>query len=313
MTYPFIPSHPTNVHFGRRGDVKWIVLHTTESDIGPVGPGDMGAENTAKYFQNPNLDVSSHFVVDDDSTVQCVKLVDEAFTNGPWNRWTITIEQEGRAAFDNWTTVHNGLLEQTASLLANLYTEYNVPLKFVTGAEIANAILTGQAWPKGVTTHIELNNAARTLGQDWAKSAGLVGTAQTVQSWRNLISHTDPGVNYPTDEVIRRARAKLGVVPPSQIDASEEGVFGIFAPVATDGRTCYARFSGTAYKSDTGGIAIRDIVWIDGPTYEGLKNLGFKENKIALTDLHGVALLGPMPVGDPIHTWVAGDFMRVIG
>lgn len=323
-------------HHPRRGPIVWLVLHTTESDIGPLGPGDQGAERTAAYFQSSAAGTSSTWVVDDDSAIQCVALGDEPWTQAPWNPFSVSIEQEGRAAFTraDWLGAHSGMLDQAANIIASCYTALNIPLRYLTGAEIAASLLLEpddpNRWPKGVTTHVELNAAARALGLDWCKryTAGSLSSSYTQSSFiGELTSHTDPGMGYPIDEVLARARRLLDptipVTPPTEpitFPEGEDSMLMIHVPVAADGRECYARFSGEISKSPTGGLAIRDVVWIDGYTNDTLKNLGFQERRLAVADLRGVALLGPYPTKnpdgspmDPIHDWKPSDFMRVIG
>jgi hypothetical protein len=281
--------------------VRWIVLHTTESDIDPAALPDHGAERTAAYFQQIT-DVSSHYVVDDDSTVQCVSESDEAYTQAPWNRYAISIEQEGRAAFtrDAWLTTHNGLLNQTAALLADITTRCGIPLAWVSGDNIIAA--AGQG-PAGVTTHVELNKAARKFGVGWARSMGLVPGDYTAAQFFSLTSHTDPGSNYPIDVVLARAAAlKEG-----------DDMFVVHVPVVEDGTKCYARFAGPMYTTPTGGLVAGEVVWIDGPTYAAYQRLGVTERSLAVTDFKGVILLGRVPTGDPIHAWAPSDFAQVVG
>jgi hypothetical protein len=211
-------------HSPRRGPITWLVLHTTESDIGPAGAGDQGAERTAAWMAGATADTSSHYVVDDDSTIQCVALTDEAWTQAPWNPFSVSIEQEGRAAFtrDDWLGPHSGMLDQTAKILADCYTQLGIPLRYLASTDLVAGLKAG-VWPKGVTSHVELNTAARTLGLDWCKAntLGSLGGGYTQAQFFALTSHTDPGTNYPIDEVLARARRILDPTPtpiPDQED-----------------------------------------------------------------------------------------------
>lgn len=310
----------------RRGPITWLVLHTTESDIPHLTDGtDPGAERTASYFQT-NSSTSSHWVVDDDSAVQCVAAGDEAYTQAPWNPYALAVEQEGRAAFTeaDWLGPHAGILDQTAKIAAAAYTSFAIPLRYLDRATLTAALADNpdpRSWPKGVTTHVELNNVARNLGLAWVKAnTPSIPSSYTQAQFFDLTSHTDPGTNFPMNEVLARARRILDPEPPIQptpdpitFPEGDDSMLMIHVPVADDGRECYARFAGDIAKSPTGGLAIRDLVWIDGPTNAGLKRLGFEERRLPVGDLHGVALLGPLPEGDPVHDWKTSDFMRVIG
>lgn len=325
----------------RRGAVVWVVLHTTESDIGPAGPGDQGAESTANYFAG-NSSTSSHYVTDDDSAVACVAEDAEAYTQAPWNRWAISIEQDARARFtrEEWTTVHAGLLEQTAKVVADVCARYELPIRFVNAQQIATAAAAGADLPKGVTTHVELNRAARILGLAWGKRLGLVGSDYSELDWFSLTSHTDPGDGYPADLVLARATAIANpdpdVEPTPVVIPSMEGdeVYVVHEPYVIDPegdkqlpdgtrvRFTYAKFAGTMYatESDPPQQVAGPVVWIDGPTDAAYRNMLVHRRPLPVTDLHGVVLLGPFPTKnadgspmDPVHPWERGDFMRVIG
>jgi len=93
----WIPSqHKTG---GRNGfSAKWLILHGTA--------GGTSAEAIGRWFQNPDAQASTHYVVDQNGVVvQCVKEADTAWANGrvetgaePWwtkqnpNQVTISIE-----------------------------------------------------------------------------------------------------------------------------------------------------------------------------------------------------------------------------
>lgn len=218
MTYPFVQS-PNRRH-PRRASVVWVTLHTTESDIG--GSPDRGAENTASYFTNSGIDVSSHYVTDDDSTVQCVDEGDEAWTNAPWNPFSITIEQDGRAAWsrDYWLANHDGLLNQTAALVADICTRHSIPIRRVTPVEVAAAARGGGlGMASGVITHVDLNTAARALGKSYFQGLGYISSSYSDSSFFGLTSHTDCGAGYPIDVVLDRAAAHASpTVAPEEDD-----------------------------------------------------------------------------------------------
>lgn len=82
-------NHPSPSYTpGRQGTrVRHITFHHV------VG----SAESALARFDNPNEQVSAHFVVADDSIYVCVNTDDTAWTNGVWasNLESITIEHEG--------------------------------------------------------------------------------------------------------------------------------------------------------------------------------------------------------------------------
>lgn len=308
MSYPLVQA--AGFHQNRRGPITWIVLHTTESDIDPDRIPDHGAEQTAAYFQGIH-NVSSHYVVDDDSTVQCVQENDEAYTQAPWNPFSISIEQEGRALFDGvaWVNHHGGLLDQTAALVADLSVRRNIPLRFVASDDIVGSIKNlGVIGPPGITTHIELNHASRALGADWFATRGLLpaGYAQ----FTALTSHTDPGDAYPIDAVLDRARRRLGPVQP--ISSPEGKMLVLHAPVADNGQTAYARFLGEMVPAPNGNFVGMPCYWVQDPNLANVyKSWGIPERLIPVADFANVPLLGPVPHDDPVYDWSQFKFIRL--
>jgi N-acetyl-anhydromuramyl-L-alanine amidase AmpD/prophage tail gpP-like protein len=170
--------------------VKFIVVHTTES-----AQVDGGAENNANYFayQIPDYG-SAHYVVDNNSIVQCVKLTDGAYgvigtdaVNGvSLNNECIHIEHVGctnavSGVADSPTDWTNGytqyMLVNSTALAAKLARQFGIPTQHLTVAQI-------QAGQSGFVGHKDLNDA-----------------------FNDGEGHTDPGPNWPWSQYMNMVRA----------------------------------------------------------------------------------------------------------
>jgi N-acetyl-anhydromuramyl-L-alanine amidase AmpD len=148
----------------------WIVVHDMEA-----GEDSGRAESTARYFANPGdgRNVSSHYCVDDDSVIQCVRLKDTAWTvgNTPGNQRGINWELSGfaRQTRAEWLDAFGiNMFKQMAPIVQADAREYGIPLKKLTIAEL-------RAFKPGVTSHNDLREAF------------------------NVTTHTDPGPAFPWD------------------------------------------------------------------------------------------------------------------
>jgi len=120
----YVSAHYSNYTAASRSasDMRWIVVHTIE------GPASSGIS----WFQNPDANVSSHFVVDSDGQItQMVDLEDVAWTqgNGPYNDTGISIEMGGYAGETQFTAAK---YEAVADLCAWLCDAYDVPVRHPT-------------------------------------------------------------------------------------------------------------------------------------------------------------------------------------
>ncbi|MFC6953547.1 N-acetylmuramoyl-L-alanine amidase [Halorubellus litoreus] len=118
------PAHESNYTPADRdaSDIRWIVLHTIEGS----------ASAGINWFQNPDANVSSHFVVDDDGDItKMVNLDDVAWTqgNGPYNDTGISIELAGYAGETDFS---EATYEAVADLCAYLCETYDVPVRHPT-------------------------------------------------------------------------------------------------------------------------------------------------------------------------------------
>lgn len=168
-----------------RGSVLWVVIHTTEGQGYPDHPAT--AAQVASYNQSRPDKVSAHFFVDDTEAVQGVKLTDIAYAAPGCNAQGIQIEMCGFARWtpDQWAH-HPGLLERTAQVVADMHSQFGIPLRFVD----ATGLKTGNP---GVTEHVEATNAFH-------------GS-----------THTDPGPAFPMAAMLDRAAQIGGSPSPVQI------------------------------------------------------------------------------------------------
>lgn len=156
---------------GRAGQRPlWIVIHTMEA-----GESGTRAESTAAYFANPGdgRSVSSHYCVDQDSVVQCVRLADTAWTvgNTQGNRRGINWELSGfaRQSREDWLDAASlGAFRMMAPYVRADAAEFGIPFERRTVAEL-------RALRPGFTTHNDLRLAF------------------------GVTTHTDPGPNFPWD------------------------------------------------------------------------------------------------------------------
>jgi hypothetical protein len=160
-------------HSGRGGtSVIWLAVHTAE--------GATTATSLANYLANAANQVSYHDVCDDTTTIQCVNYNEEAWAMLGGNPWADQICCTGFAAWsrDTWLS-HPGMLERIARWLAERSRARGIPLDHI--------------GPAGVSTH-----ASGVIGH-WDYTLGAHdGT------------HTDPGLNFPWDYVITKARHIVG-------------------------------------------------------------------------------------------------------
>lgn len=155
------------------GPPLWIVVHDMEA-----GENGLRAESTAAYFANPGdgRSVSSHYCVDDNSVVQCVRLADSAWTvgNRPGNNRGINWELAGyaRQIRAEWLDdFGRAMLAQAARIMRRDMAEYGIPARRCSITDL-------QAFRPGITSHNDLRLA-------------FGGT-----------THTDPGPNFPWDVLL---------------------------------------------------------------------------------------------------------------
>jgi N-acetyl-anhydromuramyl-L-alanine amidase AmpD len=198
---------------GRKsGQPTVIVVHTTEGS-----EGLQSAENGASYDQRRTDGTSTHFFVDQDSTIQSVKTSDEAHaarTHG--NDIGIQIEVCGHAAQDlsQWSDAASaGSIEQAARLCVAIRKKFGAtrfPLVRLTTSQL-------RAGKHGFCGHVDITNA-------FPEDHG---------------SHTDPGLNFPWSKLFARITQleQSGELPVNQTDFNK--LMTTWAKSA-DGKDCIA-------------------------------------------------------------------------
>lgn len=162
---------PSPNHESRAGTVvDLLAVHTAE--------GARRAADLGRYFQNPDVEASSHDGADNGETIRYVDYERAAWTLLNGNRRSENLELCGFAHWsrDDWFA-NVGILNECAAWLAQRSVARNIPLRKLSPAEV-------DAGMSGVIGHA-----------DWTYS---------VIGWGN---HTDPGPSFPWDYVLDRARA----------------------------------------------------------------------------------------------------------
>jgi N-acetyl-anhydromuramyl-L-alanine amidase AmpD len=187
--YKWMP--PKSYTSGRKsGQPSVIFIHTTEGSEGRTS-----AEDGASYDQRRTDGTSTHFFVDQDSTVQCVQTSDEAHaarTHG--NDVGIQIEVCGKAGQTaaQWTDEASaGAIEQAALVGVAIRKKYGAsrfPLVNLTPTQL-------RAGQHGFAEHLDATIA-------WPEDGG---------------THSDPGPNFPWSKLFARiSELENGELPVDQ-------------------------------------------------------------------------------------------------
>jgi peptidoglycan hydrolase-like protein with peptidoglycan-binding domain len=201
---PFIQAR--NFTWGRKVQPSLIVIHDMEA-----GEYSTTAESCASYFAGGNApQASAHYCCDNNSTVCSVKPDDTAWHTGEnsTNNCGIGIEQAGYAnqgiGFGTgWADQYSQdmIINQVAPLCAALCERYGIPVHFLT----ADDLRAGDR--VGITSHREITYAFVKGG------------------------HTDPGPDYPWDQLLSEISKNLGgqapAPQPPQTPNPSTDVFGL--------------------------------------------------------------------------------------
>lgn len=206
MTYTFVPARFFTA--GRIAPVRKIVLHTIECPC-EVGRAMQSAVISRDLPANTPNDRkrSAHYMVDPATVVMGVHESDTAYGAPGANADGIQIEQAGYAKYSTgeWSAPNpTAMIQIVAALLADLHIRRNIPLHFLTAAEmVSNPDATG------VTTHAEVAKAF------------------------HKTDHTDPGPNYPVDYLLIEARMLLNPpennMPAETIRKTSTGAIEVYA------------------------------------------------------------------------------------
>ena len=175
MTYPFVPAKGFTPTSGRAIDL--IVIHTIEAP-----ETAQTAEGCARYFQTTDRQVSSHYCVDNNSIVQCVKEKDVAWCAPGANHDGIHLEHAGfaRQSAQDWRDDYSrAMLALSAKLSAEVADRYRIPVVWLSPL----ALIQGR---RGFTSH---NNVSVAFKRS---------------------THWDPGTGFPHDRYLADVARRLG-------------------------------------------------------------------------------------------------------
>ena len=170
MPYDFIESpHRTSVE---NRPIAVVVIHMME-----IGEREGAAEACAAWFASPVSEVSAHYCVDAETTIQCVREADIAWHARGGNTNSIGIELAGYAGQQarDWNDDYSqAVLERAAALTAEVCDRYRIPVRRVR----ADGLVAGR---RGITGHSDVSAAFRRS------------------------DHWDPGPAFPWNDFLRRA------------------------------------------------------------------------------------------------------------
>lgn len=205
---------------GRDGKaVRYIVIHYTAG-----AERSTSAEDGAVYDQHREDGTSTHYFVDRDSIVQCVRTRDRAnAARHKGNRLGIQFELCGTAQNRaQWLDAASlPTLKLAAEQVARDCRKYGIPVRRLTVAETRRAWTDYPNGPKGIVGHVDCTNAYPEDGGD----------------------HTDPGAQFPWDLFLDMVRAELN---PQEDDVSFSSDEFTLTPMAADalGKPAGTRMSG---------------------------------------------------------------------
>ncbi len=171
MPYAFIESPNSTSATGRA--IRVVVIHTME-----IPERDDAAQVCARWFANPASEVSAHYCVDAETTIQCVHEDDIAWHARGGNTNSIGIELAGYAGQRTlgWSDAFSrAVVERAATLVADVCARHGIPIRRLHAADLV-------AGRRGIAGHADVSAAFR-------KS-----------------DHWDPGPDFPWERLLRLAR-----------------------------------------------------------------------------------------------------------
>ncbi len=175
MPYRFRESPNRTAAPGR--SITVVVIHTME-----IAEREGAAEACAEWFANPESEVSAHYCVDADTTIQCVREEDIAWHARGGNANSIGIELAGFAGQTarEWDDAYSrAVLARGAHLTAEVCARQMVPIRRLRAPDL----LAGKG---GITGHADVSTAF------------------------HRSDHWDPGPDYPWARFLRAVRGSTG-------------------------------------------------------------------------------------------------------
>jgi len=172
MPYPLVESPHFTAADGRAIGV--VVIHTME-----IAERLGAASACASWFQSPASQVSAHYCVDADTTIQCVREEDIAWHARGGNTNSIGIELAGYAGQKplGWSDSYSrAVVERAARLTAEVCARHGVPMRRIRAVDLV-------AGRRGITGHADVSVA-------FHKS-----------------DHWDPGLDFPWTRFLRLTRS----------------------------------------------------------------------------------------------------------
>lgn len=170
---PAAASNYTNASRGA-GKINWIVLHVTEGSY----------EGSINWFQNPNANVSAHYVLRnaDGHATQMVRHEDIGWHAGGqnYNEYSIGIEHEGHVGQTNFT---DALYQKSAAIVRRLCEQYDIPKRHP-GSAVAPC--------------------------DATAGGGIIGHHQVPEANCGPNDHTDPGSTWDWEQFMALVRGDGG-------------------------------------------------------------------------------------------------------
>lgn len=171
MPYPFVESPNVTRRPGRPIDV--VVIHTME-----IAERDGAAAICARWFASKASQVSAHYCVDADETIQSVRERDIAWHARGGNTNSIGVELAGfaRQTEAEWGDAYSrAVLDRAAALVADVCRRRRIPVRWLDSAGLV-------ADRRGLTGHADVSEAF------------------------GLSDHWDPGRGFPVEAFLDRVR-----------------------------------------------------------------------------------------------------------
>lgn len=196
LGYPMIPANVANWSPGRSADIRWIVVHCTDTPYQDNYPTRLG-----QYWSRSPVQTSTHYGVSDTEVRQYVAHADTAYAaREPGNSRGMHIEFAGLSRWSRaqWLA-HDPMLRRGALLIKQIAARHGLPPDYrLTKEKLI-------ARKPGVTCHADL-------------TATFSGT------------HTDPGAGFPWDVLFRYIAAA-----PDEEDEDDMGPTTVFNVPKLDG------------------------------------------------------------------------------